>query len=262
MYIDKIEYGRKAKTFRLYDEDARSYHILLLTKSEMVFGIEGGRERRPAGQAVFYRPCDIVDFEGVGEYMTFDFVGYRMSRAEAEMFEALPLPFVIPVAPPNFSEATTCVKILYYLFYSTDRYRLEKIDVYLRNLMYALASGDDNRVQDGEKGILRHRMEQLRRMLSDDPAQFRFTRQAADSVGISVSRFEHLYRSYFGLTFVQDLIRARIRRACVLLRTTDWTVSKIAAEVGYESEAHFYRQFKREMGQTPSEYRSVDTLGF
>lgn len=262
MEIHTIEFERKIRSSRRYQPGTCPHYILLLSKSPMVFGFGGRREERPSGQAVFYRPSDTVDFEGIGEFMAYDLVAFNMSKQEASVVEALPLPREEPVAPPNFSEASTCMKTIYHLFYSPDRYRMEKMDINLRNLIYVLASGDDPDEAVKEKGALRHKMEQFRLLISDDPSRYKNARQAAASVEISVSRFEHLYQEYFHMTFVQDLIRTRMKRACMLLRTTDWTVSRISAEIGYESEAHFYHLFKREMGQTPSEYRSINTIGF
>ena len=47
----------------------------------------------------------------------------------------------------------------------------------------------------------------------------------------------------------------RLHKACTLLQNTDWTVSRIAKELGYESVNYFYRQFKKHIGITPSDYR-------
>ena len=130
------------------------------------------------------------------------------------------------------------------------------------NLIYAVASGDEPDSEVASKGNLYPKMRQLRRSLSDDPARYKTTQQAADFIGISVSRFAHLYREYFDVTFTNDLISARIKRACMLLRTTDWTISRIANEVGYENDIHFYRQFKKQISFSPNQYRIKNATPF
>ncbi len=60
-----------------------------------------------------------------------------------------------------------------------------------------------------------------------------------------------------GMTFRTYVNRVRIEKACHLLRTTDRTVSDIAAHLGYSDPAFFYKVFRREMEMTPYEYRKT-----
>ena len=48
---------------------------------------------------------------------------------------------------------------------------------------------------------------------------------------------------------------ARIRKAKLLLSTSNITADRVAYECGFSDYAHFYRTFKREIGCTPKEYR-------
>lgn len=51
------------------------------------------------------------------------------------------------------------------------------------------------------------------------------------------------------------LIQLRIERASVLLMDTNWTIDRIASEVGYADAYFFGRQFRRIQGQSPGRYR-------
>ncbi|MNC73208.1 HTH-type transcriptional regulator GadW [compost metagenome] len=53
-----------------------------------------------------------------------------------------------------------------------------------------------------------------------------------------------------------DVIASRVEHAKYLLTTTDISVKKIAEMCGYASEIHFMRQFKQQLGLTPSQYRA------
>ena len=46
----------------------------------------------------------------------------------------------------------------------------------------------------------------------------------------------------------------RIRKACGLLLSTDWTLTRIAQECGFASQSYFSFAFKRKMEMTPREY--------
>lgn len=79
----------------------------------------------------------------------------------------------------------------------------------------------------------------------------------AHQTRMSVSSFHAHYRAQFGVTFMQDVIRSRIEYAKMLLRTTDMSIHDIGAQCGYRSYEHFARQFKRECGISPGEFRSA-----
>ena len=54
-----------------------------------------------------------------------------------------------------------------------------------------------------------------------------------------------------------DLVkRKRLSVASMMLKHTELTVSEIARSVGFENINYFYSVFKREFGETPTEYRS------
>ena len=75
----------------------------------------------------------------------------------------------------------------------------------------------------------------------------------------SLSRY-HLIRTFhaqIGTTPHQYMHRCRIDKARVMLQTLDFSVAKIAAEVGYASQTVFTRHFRAFTGETPSEYRAM-----
>ncbi len=82
----------------------------------------------------------------------------------------------------------------------------------------------------------------------------------ADYCGRSLSGFSHLFRSQTGTTFREYLHRARMERACELLRSTEMPVGEVVREIGYADATSFIRKFKREIGATPAQYRKNDRL--
>lgn len=58
-----------------------------------------------------------------------------------------------------------------------------------------------------------------------------------------------------GITPVEYLRRARLRRAAELLGTTDMPVSEISYKVGITDATYFYRRFREFYGVSPREYR-------
>jgi LacI family transcriptional regulator len=63
------------------------------------------------------------------------------------------------------------------------------------------------------------------------------------------------FRDKTGRTLHEEIRRARIQRACKLLRETDMLIEALAEACGYSSRERFNASFRREMGKTPSVYR-------
>ncbi|MFV0341405.1 MAG: helix-turn-helix transcriptional regulator [Anaerocolumna sp.] len=79
----------------------------------------------------------------------------------------------------------------------------------------------------------------------------------AESVHMSPSYFQHLYKNIFHISCIQEVIHARIERAKFYLTTTDMTIKTLSEFCGYKNELHFARQFKKKVGLTPSQYREL-----
>ena len=73
--------------------------------------------------------------------------------------------------------------------------------------------------------------------------------------GIGVTSFSNSFRRATGSTPHRYLRKARIDRACELLRTTGLSVREIADAVGFRGQSHFCTAFAAERGLTPSHYR-------
>ena len=78
----------------------------------------------------------------------------------------------------------------------------------------------------------------------------------AKAVGMSNSRFSTVFSQQTGQTFTEYLIYLRLGKAKEMLRTTGTKSSQIAREAGYNDSHYFSYIFKKNVGMTPSEYRS------
>lgn len=81
-------------------------------------------------------------------------------------------------------------------------------------------------------------------------------KQLADSSQLSVSRFSALFKQTFGLFPLQYILYYRIKRACELLKNTEYSITQIAELCGFDDPLYFSRVFKKEMNMCPSQYRS------
>ncbi|NMA65304.1 MAG: helix-turn-helix transcriptional regulator [Clostridiaceae bacterium] len=82
-------------------------------------------------------------------------------------------------------------------------------------------------------------------------------KKMADSINMSQSYFHVVYKKIFGLSPMQDLIKARIASAQELLANTNIPISEIAFKTGYMSPEQFTHQFTHITGTSPREYRKA-----
>lgn len=79
--------------------------------------------------------------------------------------------------------------------------------------------------------------------------------ELADGTATSPFHFLRTFRHVAGMTPYQFLLRTRLHRVAVRLRASDEAISAIAFDAGFNDLSTFNRRFKREMGETPAEYR-------
>lgn len=77
----------------------------------------------------------------------------------------------------------------------------------------------------------------------------------AKMVHMSVRQFERKFRATFQMTPRDYMIRMRVIEACELLARTHHPVTTVALDAGFYDHSDFARQFRRQMGQTASQYR-------
>ena len=79
--------------------------------------------------------------------------------------------------------------------------------------------------------------------------------QLAEQLHLSRRQLSRVIQTHYGMNFRQKQLSARMDRAGWLLRTTDLTIAQIYSNVGYNSEAAFYQNFRAYYGSTPRQYR-------
>ena len=98
-------------------------------------------------------------------------------------------------------------------------------------------------------------LKKLRREIHKAPELDWNLTELAKQLNISKSYVQKLYKEHFGISYIDDLLEARIGMAKQLLITTDLRISEVASSCGYQNATHFMRQFKDKVGMSPSDFR-------
>lgn len=100
-----------------------------------------------------------------------------------------------------------------------------------------------------------HALEPLLAWLQENLAAELTLADIASRAGMSTRTLMRRFREQTGTTPLQWLHRARIRQAQHLLETTDHSVERIGAQVGFGSPTAFRDRFRRTTGVSPRTYR-------
>jgi AraC-like DNA-binding protein len=79
--------------------------------------------------------------------------------------------------------------------------------------------------------------------------------QIARALGCSAGHLSRRFRLETGRSPWQSVVTARIERAKLLLRYTDWPLAQIASVTGFFDQSHFSTSFRRSTAVTPKQYR-------
>lgn len=79
--------------------------------------------------------------------------------------------------------------------------------------------------------------------------------QASAACGLSAPHFSRVFRQITGLSFAKFRLRAHLAYAARLLLTTELPTDAVAAQAGFVDGSHLHRNFVRQYGNTPGQYR-------
>jgi AraC-like DNA-binding protein len=83
------------------------------------------------------------------------------------------------------------------------------------------------------------------------------TARIADALMFNADYLGRVFRVAFGETLTHHIHRLRIDRARMLFRSTELSVERVVAEVGFGDGRYFRRVFKRLVGLTPGQFQRL-----
>ncbi|MBD1381531.1 response regulator [Metabacillus arenae] len=134
---------------------------------------------------------------------------------------------------------------------------IEEITQWLKNFVIKTFDYLNNhRISSKDKLIL-----EVKKYLEDCFNQPIFLDEIANLFHISPPYLSSLFSKKTKMTIFEYITEIRITKAKELLRTTNYKIIEICDQVGYENQRYFNQVFKKQVGTTPSEYRTKHLVG-
>jgi AraC family transcriptional regulator len=121
-----------------------------------------------------------------------------------------------------------------------------------------LARNYSARVEESNRGspsLPGYKLRQVTDWMAENVAEDFSLARLASQVGLSKFHFNRLFKSAVGVSPSRYQISLRMSVARRLLRETKKSIVDVALEVGYANPSHFAQLFRKETGQSPSDYR-------
>ena len=136
------------------------------------------------------------------------------------------------------------------------------LNIYVQELFILLSRNLHASISPGSsKNSELLQIRQIRQQILSRPTHRWTVEEMADLVGLSVSRFHAVYKTHFGISPMQDLINSRIEYAKDrLLLQPETPIGELAERLGYHDQFHFIRQFHKEVGVTPGQFRKMNHI--
>ena len=182
-----------------------------------------------------------------------DWITFDLTEEEREEFLNRGIRFDSAARLYDVFELSELIKTIQREKYSASESARESANLYLRILLTKTA--EQMRFCDVEMGAYHSKLGQLRAEIYSNPGRKYTVSSLAESLNISESYFQHLYKNCFGTSPIADAIMSRMEYAKYLLSSTDYSVKAIADELDYPSDVQFIQQFKRATGYSPLVYR-------
>ncbi len=104
-----------------------------------------------------------------------------------------------------------------------------------------------------------HELLTLRRKIATSPELSWNIAEMAGELHMSTGYLQFLYKQKFDISCMDDVIGFRLLKARDYLTYTTQSVAEIAELCGYNNTEHFCRQFHKNVGLSPGQYRKTSS---
>lgn len=230
----------------VYDVPERhGYYLLILTHTKARFWTGEASQVYPANHAALFAPDSRIRYGACEGSYGNDWIIFDSDETYVTQFPLLATPF--PVSDPEY-----CHSLFRLLTWEHMQDSYETVEAQLMSVLFNKLRGD---IVHPEEADYRGELLALRRRIINQPGRPWNVAAMAEQLHISAGYLQLLYKRQFGVSCMDDVIASRVRLAKDYLTHTNMRVLEIAAICGYNNPEHFSRQFRRQCGMAPGQFR-------
>jgi AraC-like DNA-binding protein len=114
-----------------------------------------------------------------------------------------------------------------------------------------------NAAKEETKNDLHQKLKKAISFMKKDLSSNITVREMADVAALSQYHFIRSFKDAYEVTPGQFLTKLRLKKASLLLKKSELNISEIMMACGFEDKSSFIRLFRKELGQTPMQYRGA-----
>lgn len=232
--------------------DNRDWWLLLVTSSPAFFIIDNERFEMPSQTAILYPPHVPLHYGALGEPFINDWIRFRTNE---EFICNGAVPFQTPFEINDFDFIHNLFKQLASENFFDNKYKNQSIHSLFELMFYKL---EESLTFSSENHQLKDLLA-LRLCINNNPGFDWSVPYMAKRLHVSPGYLHELYQKTFGISCMDDVIQMRLSLARHYLSHSNEPINSIAQTCGYKNVEHFSRQFKKQNGMSPREYRKSIT---
>lgn len=261
MHINNIGYNHSHDAdFVITRPNGSGDYLLLLLKTDAIFKFGDKEITTSPDSFILFKQGTPQLYRSAGGVFSNDWFHFSIDKEDEKFFDSLDIPMDRVVEIGTLHTLSLLIKNMCYEHYSTNLFKTDSEELYMK-LFFLKLSEIIHRISDSNVTSYYDKLTLLRTKIYSMPFNDWNVDWLSHELTISKSYLQHLYKEYFGVSVMNDVINSRIEHAKYLLASTDVSVKDIAQMCGYKNDIHFMRQFKDKTGMTPSRYRENSGSG-
>lgn len=214
---------------------------------KMLIGHAGDVLILPSGNVVYHGPTAYMEEGFINDWM------YVSGDDFLEEAKSLDIPIGVPFSVGGRCSLALCIEKIRTESSMMKLSHSKMCELYMRECMIDIARAYESKTQSDAKELF----DALRAEMIRAPKNDWTLSSMATYCGYSESRFSAIYRDFYSISPIADLIKIRIENAKSLLSYSNMQISEISEAVGFSSLYYFSRYFKKSTGISPSDYRKA-----
>lgn len=252
--IEILKIGENTSHPSDYTADRKNgypFYLFLLLKTDGMFFIDNEWKRISKDTAFLFKPEQRHLYHGITNDISINkYIDCWAHISCPASFISPHFPFGLPITLHNPDDYYSLFHLIQKEFFGEmpDKYKI------MDSLMSALLLKLNSETKNKNYPDIYYSLVELRKNIYISPYKKWSVKETASSLGISTGYFHSIYKQFFQITFINDVIKSRIEYSCELLSSTHKSVEEIAFLCGYNNTEHYIRQFKSIMNTTPLKY--------